>query len=301
MKKIGIERRKSRYAYLFLLPWTIGILMFFIVPVFKSIWYSFCKVKLEQGGFTSAFCGLNNYKYALNADPNYVDNLLKSFNSFAVSLPLIVALSLIMAIVLNKKFHGRLFFRSLYFMPVIIAGGVVMSFLNGDSLSLGSAASAGSDSYTTNSIDFVNILYQLKLPDKLTQLVASYVNSIFGLIWNCGVPIVLFLSGLQTIPPQLYEASTVEGANRWEEFWYITLPMMINVILLVIVYVALDLFTSENNLIISQAYDLMKGKVIYDTSSAMLWFYFVIIALVLGIVMLILYKSLFKKWQQEVR
>jgi ABC-type sugar transport system permease subunit len=300
MKKLGIEHRKSRYAYLFLLPWTVGVIVFFVVPMFKSLWYAFCKVKLECGGFVSEFIGTENFRYALKDDPNYVDNLISSFNSFVISLPLIVSLSLILAIVLNRKFHGRLFFRALYFMPVIIASGVVMNFLNGDSLSLGSVASAGSAAYTTSTIDFIDILYKLNFPDKLTELIASYLDSIFGLIWNCGVPIVLFLSGLQTISPQLYEASMVEGANSWEEFWFITLPMMLNVILLVIVYVALDLFTSESNLVISQAYDLMKSKVIYDTSSAMHWFYFVMIALILGVFILILYKTLFKKWQQEV-
>lgn len=300
MRKIGVEKKRARYAYLFLLPWTLGVLLFFLVPMFKSCYYAFCKLQLESGGFKTSFIGLENFRYALRDDPNYTDNLFSSFNSFLISLPLIVSFSLILAVVLNRKFFGRLFFRSLYFMPVIIAGGLVLGFLNGDSFSMGSAATSGGGAYTTNSVDFIEILRELNLPDKFTELIASYINSIFNLVWNCGVPIILFLSGLQTIPPQLYEASTIEGANKWEEFWYITLPMMSNVIMLVVVYVALDLFTSEDNAVIMQAYDLMKGKVIYDTSSAMLWFYFVIISLVLGAVLFLLYKTVFKKWRQGV-
>ena len=296
-KALGIEARKSRYGYVFLTPWILGMLLFFIIPVIQSIWYSFCTVQLEKGGFVTEFVGLEQYNYILKEEPNYTDNLLLSFSSFATSLPIIVAVSLILAVVLNQKFHGRLFFRTLFFAPVIIAGGVVMDFLNGGSLSMESMASTGGSAYTVSSVNFMEILSNLNLPTQMTTLISQYVSSVFNLIWNCGVPIVLFIAGLQTIPPQLYEASTVEGANKWEEFWYITIPMMMNVLVLVVVYTSLDLFTSDNNAVIGQAYSLMKTKVIYDISAAMLWLYFGMVAVVLGAVLYLIYRLAFRKWQ----
>ena len=296
-KSHSLERRKNRNGFLFVLPWFIGVLMFFIVPMIKSIWYSFSDVTLEADGFKAVFVGLEQYKYIITEEPNYMDNLTSSLASYLTSLPIIIAVSLIIAIMLNTKFKGRIVFRMIYFLPAIIAGSMILDYLNGGSMSMESISTTAGSAYVVNSVDFMELLSDLNLPEEINKLISQYIASVFNLIWNCGIPIILFISGLQSIPETLYEASKVEGANKWEEFWYITVPMLSNVILLVVVYVSLDLFTTEKNSVMTQAYTFMRQNVVYDTAAAMLWLYFLVMGFILGAVLLVANKFVFKKWQ----
>lgn len=298
MKKSGsLEKRKSRYGFLFVLPWFIGVLLFFLVPMVKSIWYSFANVTLEADGFHSVFAGLEQYKYIIMEEPNYMDNLTASLTSYLTSLPIIIAVSLIIAIMLNSKFRGRIIFRMIYFLPAIIAGSMILDYLNGGTMSMESISTTTGSAYVVNSVDFMELLADLNFPDEITKLISQYIASVFNLIWNCGIPIILFISGLQSIPETLYEASKVEGANKWEEFWFITIPMLSNVIILVVIYISLDLFTTEHNLVMEQAYTFMRKNVVYDTAAAMLWLYFLVMGGILGGILLLANKFIFKKWQ----
>lgn len=298
-RKRGIESQKSLYGYLFLVPWSIGLLMFFIKPMFDSIRYSFSEVTLGESGMSLEFKGLENFKYIINSDPSYLGNLKESIIYFAFSLPVIIAISMILGVMLNQKFSGRIFMRAIYFLPVIIASSVVMDFLNGGTNSAVSQITESGSSYTMNSVDFEAILLQLNFPNEITEMFSYYIQQIFDLIWSCGVPIVLFIAGLQSIPDQLYEASRVEGANKWEEFWYITFPMLGDVILLVIVYVSLDLFTAEKNLVIEQAYSAMRSSAEYDLAASMLWVYFLLVVAVLGIVLGLFWYLCLRRWRNE--
>ena len=302
----GIEAKQSMYGRMFILPWCIGMLLFFIVPLFQSFWYSFCYVSVEDVGFVAEFEGLTNYKYIFQEDPEFVNNLTASLSSFFTSLPIIVIVSLIIALVLNGKFKGRTVFRGIFFVPVIIATGVVMQLLSQDyggygaiiQLSAGGAEDAYSAAGSTASgMNFTELLNNLNLPQDLTEQMVTMITNIFNTIWTCGIPIVLFIAGLQTIPPQLYEASKVEGATAWEEFWYITLPMIAQTILLVIVFTLIELLTQSSNSVITQAYTLMTDNIDYYTSAAMLWVFFLIIGAVIGLVILIFQKTLLKKWE----
>ncbi|MBR5011968.1 MAG: sugar ABC transporter permease, partial [Clostridia bacterium] len=248
-RKKGVEQLKSRYGRLFVLPWEIGLVLFFIVPIITSLIYSFSDVVLSSGGITSSWAGLKWYEYIINKDPNYMTALKGAISNFAVQLPIIVALSLILAIILNQKFAGRMMARAIFFLPVIIATGVILDLLTSEyinvSLVTSSAESSGAGNYGSSMIDFDAILGNLGLPEDITKIIGDYIGSIFNLLWSCGIQIVLFIAGLQTIPDQLYEVSKVEGASKWEEFWYITIPMLGNTILLVMVYTMIDIFTKK--------------------------------------------------------
>lgn len=145
-------------------------------------------------------------------------------------------------------------------------------------------------------IDFKEILENLDLPDQILKLFSTYLGNVFGLIWSCGIQIILFLSGLQDIPLELYEVSKIEGATKWEEFWYLTIPMLKDVILLVMVYTMISLFTALDNPVIAQAYSVMSDTQVYDSSSAMLWGYFAVVGVVLGAVMMAYNRFCLKKW-----
>ncbi len=298
-KKKGIEQLKSRYGRLFVLPWEIGLVLFFIVPLITSIIYSFSSVTLGQGGIATQWAGLEWYDFIINKDPNYLNNVKSAISNFMIQLPIIVALSLILAIILNQKFAGRMLARAIFFLPVIIATGVILDLLTSEyinvSLITSSANSSGAGNYGSSMIDFDSILGNLGLPEDITKIIGDYIGSIFNLLWSCGIQIVLFIAGLQTIPDQLYEVSKVEGASKWEEFWYITIPMLGNSILLVMVYTMIDIFTKKTG-VMESAFQLMDEKLIYDQSSAMLWFYFIIVAAIMALVLAVYNRFCMKKW-----
>lgn len=295
-KRRGVEQLRSLYGRMFVLPWEIGLILFFVIPLVSSIIYSFSTVTIDNG-VTTEFVGLKWYKYIINEDPNYLNNLKSAVGNMLVQMPIIIALSLILAIVLNQKFKGRVVARAIFFLPVIIATGVIIDLLTSEQIGISLVASTGGDGEAAygSMIDFDAILGNLGLPEEVNKLMSGYIGSIFNLLWNCGIQIVLFIAGLQTIPDQLYEVSKVEGASKWEEFWYITFPMLGQTLLLIIVYTMIDLFTQKQG-IMKNAFDLMSEKQIYDRSSAMLWFYFLIVGAVLAAVLGLYHKFCLKRW-----
>lgn len=293
-KKKGVEALKSRYGRLFVLPWEIGLVLFFVIPLISSIIYSFCNVSIVSGGVKTEFVGLYWYDYAINKDPTYMTQLKNAISAFLVQVPIIIALSLILAIILNQKFKGRMIARAIFFLPVIIATGVIISYLTKAGMVLGDTSGEAANAYS-NMINFDQILGNLGLPKEINELISGYIGSVFNLLWNCGIQIILFISGLQTIPDQLYEVARVEGCSKWEEFWYITFPMLGQQILLVMVYTMIERITAKSN-VMASAYALMSEQTVYDRSSAMLWLYFIIAGAVMSLVLLVYNQLCLKKW-----
>ena len=296
-KHRGIESLKSTYGRMFVLHWEIGLLLFFVVPLIKSLYFAFCDLSFsEAGGTVAEFVGLSNINYAINEDPQFMDFLTTTLGAAIGSLPVIVILSLILALLLNQKFRGRLFFRALYFLPVIIASGIVITHLF-SSTSSELSSSGVSDSFASNMITADDILSWISLPPSIIDGFSSVLNNIFNLVWNCGIQIVLFISGMQSIPDSLYEVSKVEGATKWEEFWFITLPMLSRTLILVIIFTMVELVTDKNNDVMSLSYRLMtNGFQNYGKASAMLWIYFAIVSAGMALIILI-YNALFlKRW-----
>ncbi len=292
-KHHGIETLRSRYGLMFITPWLIGIVIFFALPLLQSIMYSFSTVSVSVDGMKMDFLGLEHYNYLLNEDPDYSGMLTEALSSFTYKLPLIVVLSLILALMLNQKFKGRIFFRCLFFLPVIIATGPVMNLIfktTTDDLTTAASSVAG------GVVSADSVMAFLSLPEDFSTTVTDVINNIFDLIWNCGIQIILFISGLQTIQSSIYEASHVEGATKWEQFWFITFPMLGNVTLLVIIFTMVDLFTdSRVELMTNISTRMSAGK--YDETSAMLWIYFAIVIAVMGMVLFLYNRFLMKKWE----
>lgn len=290
----GIEQLKSRYGWLFISTWLIGVVLFFAIPVIQSIIYSFSQMTVNEGGIQTVFIGMKNYKYIIAEHTDYLNWLGKSVTNFLYSLPIIVLLSLVLALLLNQKFKGRLFFRALYFMPVIIASGVVIEIIS--SMTTGDISeSSVSESVSGGMFSVQDVIAVLDLPSEIAEYVQKIISNIFDLIWSSGIQTVLFIAGLQSIPSSLYEASRVEGATKWEEFWFITFPMLSNVTLLVMVYTMVELFISNRNVMILKVYDLMRAAV-YDQTSAMMWFYFLVVGGIMGVIVGIYKKFLQNKW-----
>ena len=290
----SIEQLKSRYGYMFVALWIVGFILFFAYPIILSVWYSLCEVTLSADGVVTTFVGIDNYKMWLGADPNFTKWLTTDVTSMIYSLPIILLVSLVLALLLNKKFPGRLFFRALYFVPVIIATGVVLKLMF-QTTSEDLAGAGVSAALTDSMFSVEDILSWLDMPDQVAAYVKLIINNIFDLLWNCGIQTVLFIAGLQSIPHTLYEASKVEGATKWEEFWFITFPSLGSVILLVGVFTMVDLFTNSRNVLIDKAYNLIyTGN--FDSSSAMLWIYFIVVGVIMGFVLFLYNRFLLKRW-----
>lgn len=293
-KHRGIENLKSRYGFAFVLPWLIGYIVFFAIPLVQSLLFSFSDVSVEVGGIKTSFTGIAHYKYLINESPNYLSYLRKSVTTMTYSLPLIILVSMVLGLLLNQKFKGRLFFRSLYFLPVIIATGVVIEIIFTTTGDMNSSSTV--ESFTANMFSVEDIMNWLSLPDEIAEYVKTAINSIFDLIWNCGIQTVLVIAGLQSIPKSLYEASHVEGANKWEEFWFITFPMLSHVTLLVGVFTMVELFTDKRAKMVKEAYKLMTSGN-YDETSAMLWFYLLVAGSIMLVILFVYQHFLMKRWE----
>ena len=294
-KQKGIEQLRSRYGLRFISPWIIGLVLFFIVPIAQSIYYSFCNLSMGDGRITSSFIGFTNYDEILNRDPNYLVILKDSIVEILYSLPVIFIISLILAMLLNQQFPGRTFFRALYFLPVVIASGVVITILF--EVNTSDVTNVGMDeAISANMIDFTDIIKKLELPTQISKYLTSTLSNMFELVWNSGIQIILFISGMQSIPDQLYEVAKVEGCTKWEEFWFITLPMLSKVSLLVIVFTIVEQLVSQQNGMMSYMTQKLASFQ-YGVGSAMAWFYFIVVGTVLGIAMLLLDRFWLKRWR----
>ena len=291
----SIENLKATYGRRFVLLWEIGFVLFFLLPLVQSLWFAFSNAdpidrydKLVPF-LKEKFAGITHFRFLIFDQADFIDNLVDAFTMYLYSLPLIIVVSFIIAVFLNEEFKGRLFFRMVYFLPVIVASGTVMGVLT--SVSSANAMMGGSSGLQTvveyKSVDFVNMLNNMGVSQEITSFVEKGISEIFNLLWSSGVQIILFLAGLQSIPTSLVEVSRIEGATAWERLWYITIPMMKNIISLNLVYTSIVLFTSESNPIMSQMYDIInQGK--YNEGSAMVWLYCPLIMLIVLALLIIM-------------
>lgn len=248
---------------LFLSPWIVGFLLFMAFPIGYSFFVSFHQVKVLATGIEMTFKGLQNYKFVLFTDGGvFYSSLLPFLRQALLMIPIILIFSLLIAIMLNRSFPGRLFFRGVFFLPVIFTTGeVIYEFISQGEGSMGFLERYNAAAYIQ---DFI--------PGPWATSILTVMSSIVLVLWYSGVQILLFLAGRQTISPSVYEAARIDGATPWETFWKITLPGMSPFILLNSIYTIVDLFTFPTNPIISKV--TTKD---YGVSSALAWIYFGII------------------------
>lgn len=282
--RLTIEQRTALNGHLYVLPFYIGFIFFFLTPIIKSISYVFCNVNFDVTGVLTEFTGLENLKYIFNKDLDFKGNLVTSVTALLWKTPVILILSLLLAMIANINMPGKGVIRSVFFLPVILSSGVVLDTIREDDIAglmmRGSVVSANGSVVSSNSL--ANMLEQAGLSISIVNLFINISNNIFDLLFNCGIPMLIFLSGLQGISPSLYEASSVEGATAWGNFWKITLPMIMPVALINLVYIIVDNFASSSNLVMQQvlaSVELLK----LGEASAMVWVFCVIIAVIFAV------------------
>lgn len=277
-RRLTIKQRDSIAGYLFILPWIAGFMLFTAYPFFYSIFISLSSVRITPHGILTDWIGLQNYFDIFTKDINFIPALTDSIIFIVISTPLIIIVSLILALLLNGNFKGRSIFRAIFFLPVVIMSGPVISEL----VSNKAAEILDPQKY---------VIYNFfaTLPGNIGMPITYVFNNLVIILWFSGVQILIFLAWLQKIDFSIYEAAQIDGASAWEIFWKITLPFIKPSILVNAIYTIVELASFPTNKInIDIASKMFETGHVYSYSSAMSWVYFLIEALLLAIVFLIL-------------
>lgn len=251
----GGRSRDSLTAYLFLAPYLALFLVFVIGPAVYGFWISLHDYDYTLPG--KPFVGADNYQKLIDPDSVLFDNFWASMKATGIfvlfSVPLLLVVPLLVALVMNSRFRGRNFFRALYFAPYVLGVAVVAvlwRFL------------------LDANIGLVNqYLGALGLPDDtawLTSTPAAWIALVGVTVWwTLGFNAVIYLAGLQDIPAELYEAAKVDGANRWQSFRHVTMPGLRPVLAFVTM---ITIIASAN--MFGQSYLMTKGAPGTETRTA---------------------------------
>ena len=289
----SLDKRKAHAGWFFVAPFVIGFILIYLPIIFDSIKFSFNGIKpIATGGYTLNFVGWSNYQKALFENADYVRTLIEGIRQLVLEVPSIVIFSLFIAVLLNDKIAGRAAFRAILFVPVILSTGLIesidaqnslMDFMgSSESIDMGTGESTAAQ--LSAAIDLEALFANMKVGTELVEYVASAVDSISSIVNRSGVQILIFLAGLQSISPAIYESCRMDGATAWETFWKITFPMISPMILVNAVYTIIDAFTADSNAVmklIDSVYSQPNGNVL---SSAMAWMYFLVVILILAAV-----------------
>ncbi len=266
--KNRLRRKEAMYGYLFTLPWLIGFLALFLRPLITSLKFAFSNVAFTPDGVKTTFVGWENFISPFRDNIHFMSQyFVPGVSSFWYEASLVCIFSLFIAILLNQKFRGRTFARAMFFLPVIIASGVVIQVLRYNGLD--------TDLETENSFVFSSdglaiLLRSIGFPEKIRTVFEQISNRIFDIVWMSGIQIILYLSGLQSIPQSEYEAAQIEGATAWECFWKITWVRVSPMTLVVVIYSIIDSFTNVSNILIQWTYEKYVNNDL-GVSSAMGW------------------------------
>jgi len=293
----SLDKKKARYGWFFVAPFLIGFFLIYLPMIVESVGFSFMETNtVPGGGLAKTWVGLENYRYAFTENADFPITLVASIKELIFNIPAIVIFSLFMAILLNQKMKGRAIFRAIFFIPVIVSTGIIESIDLQNTLAETQASmsnfSSGAMGETTvdagrqivSLLDVQEFFSGMKVGTELVGYVVSIVNGVYQIVNKSGVQMLIFLAGLQSISPAIYESCKMEGASAWETFWKITFPMISPMILVNTIYTVIDSFTSQSNSVmrfIDNVYNNSKGMV---RATAMSWVYFFVVIVILVVV-----------------
>lgn len=209
------QRRENRSGYLFLAPWLIGLVFITIGPMIASAYLSFTNYDILS---SPKWIGLDNYIQMFTADPRFLQALKVTFTYVWVSVPLLLVFALLLAVALNEGIKGLAFYRAVFYLPSLLGANVAIAILwrqvfGGQGILNGALGAIG-----------------IQGPNWIADPAYAIVSLIALHLWTFGSAMVIFLAGLRQIPKDLYEAASVDGANRIRQFFSISLPMLTPVI-----------------------------------------------------------------------
>lgn len=286
---LSLMGKRAVSGYLFILPFILGLIGVFIPSLIDAIIYSTHQITNTPTGYELDFVGL---KYFLSIRDNgwYLWELQGTVTRMFYNIPLIIFFSFFMALLLNQEFKGRTVARAILFLPVIISSGVILTADKTGALM--GLMEAGDTIDAINSMDITTFLINIGLSPSICETISTVMTNIYAVISQSGVQILIFLSALQTISPSLYEASSIEGATGWENFWKITFPMLSPYILTNAVYTIIDAATSHTSSFMGviDSVNLHEGM---EMAIAFSLIFFLVIAAILGVFVLLISRLVF--------
>jgi ABC-type sugar transport system permease subunit len=255
-----------------------------------SIYMTLNKVSATAGqGLKFSWLGFwnksSNFYWIFRVDKDYIEALVGELKRMLLFVPGILVFSFFMASLLNQEFRGRTVVRAIYFLPVILSAGVFLGVESNNQLLANISQSMKDENgaaVITQTLE--NILLQGETGNTFFQYVIDIVGQVYDIAMASGIQIIIFLSGLQTIPPSMYEAAKMEGCTAWESFWKITFPLIGSMILVNVVYTLVDFFTRTDSKLMTLINDTLLIRFEYGKVAAMSWTYFLIVAAFLGLV-----------------
>ncbi len=280
MKKQKLRLRESAVGLAFISPWVIGFITLTLYPVIYTVYLSFNEVILSAtDGIKTQFIGLENFRRAITQDEFLYNQVSEYVSQMIVLVPLIIVLSLVIALLINGKFRGVGFFRTVFFLPVIITSGPVIN----NFISQGVAT-----------VDFSISLSSLfdTLPKVLLDAISYLTENFIIILWFSGVQILVYLSGLKKIDGYVYEAAKIDGAGKWETFWKITLPLINAMVVVNVVYtvVTQSLF-ALNPIVIKINEEMNNVQTGYGYSASLAVIYTLLIMVTLAIFVTVFYSK----------
>jgi len=284
-KHKNLARGNAIAGFLFVLPFVIGFLLFLVYPLGMSLRMSMSRVSMGNGihfdpvGFWREG---SNYYRIFRTEKDFLETLVTELKRMLLFVPGILVFSFFMATLLNQEFKGRTLVRAIYFLPVILASGVFLGIdANNPLITNVKAAMRAENNFSNITNTLESILLTGETGNTFFQYVIDIVGQVYDIAMASGIQIIVFLSGLQTIPPSMYEAAKMEGCTAWESFWKITWPLIKGMVVVNIVYTLIDFCTRTDSELMTLINDSLVVRFEYGKVAAMSWSYFVVIAVIL--------------------
>lgn len=246
-------------GYFFAAPWIVGFLLFVVVPLFFSLYWSFTDYRIASGE-PIQWVGLENYITLLTRDDKFIASLVNTLYLTVIGLPLQLGLALLLAVLLNQKLRYARVFRMAFYLPVILGfntavllcwrlmlntgTGIInqiiralssftpFSLINRAFIYVQEVVSAvflginsGKFSLLTKVLE-AGFPAENRVPLWVQSPLWSKMSVVLLMVWGCGAMMLIFLAGLNNIPKELYEAAEVDGASPWQRFWRISFPLL---------------------------------------------------------------------------
>ncbi|WP_051615819.1 carbohydrate ABC transporter permease [Haploplasma modicum] len=275
------KKRQTFYGFMFISIWLIGFLVFTLYPMIHSFYLSFTNSYFNMNtGISSTPAGFQNYLNIFRNQvllPKYTQYFIKTFTT----VPIIIIFAIIISILINQPVKGKGIWRTIFFLPVIIISGPVIN-------ELVAQGATTLPSFKNNSV--INFLL-INSGEWIANPIQSILETLLLVLWYAGVPVLVFLAGLQKIDKSIYEASAIDGASPWDNFWKITLPSIKPFIVVNIIYivVTMSLFNEPDGILFYAREHMIKGSQEstfyygHGFSAAMSWLYFFLMVIIIGI------------------
>lgn len=281
-RKLSNKAKKAICGYLFILPFIIGFALFGVQPLVNSVRMAFAdyvgsRVINEQPKFVIEGFGFSQFNQIFSNNPKHVEAILAVFGDVMIVVPLVLVFSLILSLLLNRKLRGIKVFRMIFFIPVILLSGNLLYYFQ------------SYDLLVVPGLGGIGETLSFYLPASVADVIMQAFDKVVLILWLGGVQTLIFLAGLQKTNKPVYEAAAIDGANKWEQFWKITFPSLIPLMMINIIYTTVIYSSLGNDLIsIISTTIIDYSKFGRDYASALSWVLFGLELVVIGVYILIL-------------